>query len=433
MDMIAFVAEHQLCTGCGTCAGICPTGAIRMYISDFGGLFLPKIDEEKCIKCKICVKCCPGHTVNLERINSEVFGKQPKDGLLGNYLGCYIGHSNDNNIRYNASSGGMVTQLLIFALEKGIIDGALVSRMRKDQPLQPEPFIARTKEEILSASKSKYCPVPSNAALREIMANEGKFAVVGLPCHIHGIRMAEANIKGLKDKIVLHVGLLCSHTTNFMGTEFLLRKFKIDKSEVMHINYRGKGWPGFMSIQLKDGRNFDMPFIRNWNAYWNVFSGFLFTPIRCIMCPDQSNESSDISAGDAWLPELKHNTIGESVIITRTAIAEEILALMKSSRIISIKRIPSDKIKESQAFSLNFKKENLSGRLSILTMFGKKIPNINPKPQSRSIALLGAILPYTSIVISSNKRLRSAICHVPLPVFRLYFGLFKYFSLLSKR
>jgi len=53
---------------------------------------------------------------------------------------------------------GVVTQLLIFLLEKGIIDGALVVRMREDQPLEPEPFIARTKEEIISTSKFKYCP-----------------------------------------------------------------------------------------------------------------------------------------------------------------------------------------------------------------------------------------------------------------------------------
>jgi len=39
------------------------------------------------------------------------------------YLNCYIGHSTDYNIRYNSASGGHVTQLSIFALEVGIIDG----------------------------------------------------------------------------------------------------------------------------------------------------------------------------------------------------------------------------------------------------------------------------------------------------------------------
>lgn len=53
----------------------------------------------------------------------------------------------------------MVSALLIFALEQGIIDGALVTKMSENNPLEPQPFIARTREEIISAAKSKYCPV----------------------------------------------------------------------------------------------------------------------------------------------------------------------------------------------------------------------------------------------------------------------------------
>ena len=125
---------------------------------------------------------------------------------IGNYLKCYLGHSTDYDIRFNSSSGGLITQLLIFALEEGIITGALVTRMKKDKPLEPEPFIARTKKEILDAMGSKYCPVPANIALKEILkSKEGeKFAVVGLACHIHGIRKAEQIYASLKKKIILH-------------------------------------------------------------------------------------------------------------------------------------------------------------------------------------------------------------------------------------
>jgi len=79
-----------------------------------------------------------------------------------------------------------VTALFIFALEKGLIDGALVTGMKKDKPLEPEPFIARTREKIISARGSKYCSVPANIALKEILKakEEERFAVVGLPCHI---------------------------------------------------------------------------------------------------------------------------------------------------------------------------------------------------------------------------------------------------------
>jgi len=138
MDTITYVSSSGLCTGCGTCAGICPHEAIHMYRSNYEGRYLPKIEEQKCTYCGLCVKSCPGYSVDFKKINSKIFGKQPEDQQLGNYLRCYIGHSNDHDIRYNSSSGGIVSQLLIFALEKGIIDGALVARMKKDAPLETE-------------------------------------------------------------------------------------------------------------------------------------------------------------------------------------------------------------------------------------------------------------------------------------------------------
>lgn len=203
------VYKEGMCTGCGTCAGICPTNAIEMVIDKKKGIYKPLIDIEKCTKCGLCYKVCPGHSVDFKELNEFVFGKQPENILLGNYINCYAGHSTDYGIRYNSASGGLVTQLLIFAIEEGIIDGALVTRMKKDNPLEPEPFIARTKEEIIEATGSKYCPVPANITLKEILNSKGgeKFAVVGLPCHILGIRNVEQINKKLKSKIVLHLGI----------------------------------------------------------------------------------------------------------------------------------------------------------------------------------------------------------------------------------
>jgi coenzyme F420 hydrogenase subunit beta len=319
----------------------------------------------------------------------------------------------------------------VYALEKGLIDGALVARTKEGNPLEPEPFIARTREEIVSASKSKYCPVATNLALKKILSEEGRFAVVGLPCHIHGIRKAEAIFEGLKDKIVLHVGLFCSHTANFYGTELLLRKFGVGKEDVVRLDYRS-GWPSCMLVQLRNGRSLKVRYNKSWLAYWNVFSSFFFAPFRCLMCADQFNELSDVSIGDAWFPELMGDGSGKSVLVSRTAAADEMLHSMKDCSVISLKTISPDKVKESQAFSLNFKKDNLSGRLSLLSMFGKKTPEIYPKPHSSHfLSLLEAFLCYMNSRASASERVRSLLVYVPLPLFRLYFGLFKCISILS--
>lgn len=408
---------------------MCPGEAIVIAKSESKGLYLPEIRVDKCRLCQLCVECCPGYQVDFQQLNQDIFGRQPQDRFLGNFLHCYIGHSNDRRIRYESASGGIVSQLLIFALEKGIIDGALVVGMKEDKPLEPKPFVARTKAEILSAGRSKYCPVPVNEALRQIVSSQGKFAVVGLPCHIHGVRKAEHQNPRLKKKIVLHVCLLCSHIANFVGTEFVIEKLRIPKNQIRELRYRGKGWPGSMTIELRNGSSANIPLVGSWYSYWPVFSSFLFTPMRCTMCPDQSGELADISLGDAWLPELRSDRIGESIIVARTQIAEDILSKMVSENVISVRLTTPEKVKQSQSVNLTFKKSDLSTRLIMLSLLGKQVPVFTPDQSSWSpMAFLRALLIYFSIAVSSDRHLRSLLVHFPIPFFRMYYGVYKLLS-----
>lgn len=381
------VVKNELCTGCGTCIALCPNDALELTINEKKGIYVPKLDEEKCNNCGICLKVCPGHEVDFKGLNIEIFGKEPEDLLIGHYLSCYIGHSTDYNIRYNSSSGGLVTALLVFALEEGVIDGALVTRMKKDDPLVPEPFIARTREEIIEASKSKYCPVPANIALKEILESKEceRFAVVGLPCHIHGIRKAEQINKNLEEKIVLHLGLLCGHAPNFMGTEFFLKKLNIKKENVKKVDYRGKGWPGNISITLKDGREIVISRVgsersRSLNLHYETAFHLHFFPKRCMVCCDGICELADLSFGDTWmLPELvSDEKIGKSLIISKTGIGEKLLRNAKHEGKIELKNIGRDKTIQSQEQMLLFHK-TLNSRISLFKIFGKSVPRYNTK------------------------------------------------------
>mgnify|MGYP002395996033 CR=1 FL=1 len=427
--MIMQIRNSYLCTGCGTCAGVCPTEAIKMHV--FEGVYVPEIEEEKCVHCGLCVKSCPGYSVNFEDLNRKIFKRQPEDKSLGNYLGCYIGHSNDVDTRYNSASGGIASQLLISALERGIINGAVVVQMKSDRPLETEAFIARTRKQVLDASKSKYCPVTLSEALKQILKEDGKFAVVGLPCHIHGIRKAEEVCKTLKERIVLHAGLMCSHAVSFIGTEFLLEKLGINKRQVKSLSYRGNGWPGGMSVKVKDDSNVSIPLLGSLHSYWAIFSSFFFTPTRCLMCPDQTAELADISLGDAWLPELRRDRIGKSIIVTRTKIAEDILSLMSSAKAISVIAVDPAKVKQTQGLNLKFKKDFFGTRLSILRLFGNQTPRFDA-PADRiwsPINFSRAFYPYLNIQLSSSKHIKSLLTHIPFPLFRLYFGVFKILSL----
>ena len=383
MNNIKEVYDKGLCTGCGTCVSVCPNTAVEMTLDSKIGIFIPRLDENKCNECEICYETCPGHSVDFKELNLEIFGKQPEDVWLGNYIGLHIGHATDYEIRYNSSSGGLVTQLLIFALKEGIIDGALVTRMKKDKPLEPEPFIARTKEEIISAMGSYYCPVPANIGLQEILKEDGKFAVVGLPCHLHGIRKAEMLNKDLREKIVLHFGLMCSNTTTFLGTEYFLRKlgFRIESIEKFY--YRKGGWlpkkkvvvvvKGVENvIQIPSGRfrSFLYQVLDNSTYHQN------FVVPRCLLCCDHTCELADISFGDPRLPELVNNErAGKSLIVSRSEISEEMLERAQSAGKIEItEEISVERFFQGQnpAFKKKFK-----SRLHVLKLLGKTIPYYN--------------------------------------------------------
>jgi coenzyme F420 hydrogenase subunit beta len=426
--ILSDIINEGLCLGCGTCAGVCPTDAISMHMSK--GLFVPEINQEKCNNCQLCVRSCPGYSVDFEALGAKIFGEEPNSKTIGNWIQCYVGHSTNEQLRHYSTSGGMITQLLIFALNNDIIDGAVVTRMNKNNPLEPESFIARTAEEIIEASKSKYCPVETNSCLKQILKEEGRFAVVGLPCHIHGVRKAEMLFKKLKKRIVLHVGLLCSHTVDFSGTSFLLEKLRIQKGNVSRIAYRGNGWPGTMSIETKNGAKMDLPLFGDWNAYWSTFSSFFFTPMRCTLCPDQAAELADISLGDAWLPELKGEKDGASIIVSRTNEGESLLNKAHAAKVISIKRVGVEKVEQSQFINLKLKKEDLPDRLHIMNLMGKETPTFNPSLQQSNsfISALRNFYIYFNIKASSNTRFRSLLLNTPFPLIRLYYGIYKSLS-----
>lgn len=418
---IESVVRDGLCTGCGTCVGICPMDAIEMVIDHRRGIYLPYLDKEKCDQCGICFHVCPGHAVDFKQLNQEIFGKEPRDALFGNYLNCYIGHATDYDIRYNSASGGLVTALLIFALDEGIIDGALVTKMRKDRPLEPQPFIARTREEIISAAKSKYCPVSANIALKEILKEEGRFAVVGLPCHIQGIRKAEIVNKRLKEKIALHFGILGMHTDSFSETEFILQKYGIRKELVAQLDYRGQGWPGTVTIHLKDGTAKSIPYL----DYITLHGLRLFTPRRCNLCRDMTSELADVAFMDPWLPEvLAHEKTGKSLIMPRTKVGKAICQSAKSKKVIEMEEIASSKAAQAQG-GLEFPTKEVKVMHFLFRILGHPTPSYNydtPLLRPGLANYLRALVIYFNEMVSSKSYLRgfiSPLCYMESHIFRI--------------
>jgi coenzyme F420 hydrogenase subunit beta len=407
-----------ICTGCGTCAGLCPTNAINMVIE--AGIYRPFVDASKCTGCKFCVKVCPSNLLDFDELNKFVFGKVPSDRLLGNFIECSVGCSTDEKLRWNASSGGIVTALLINALEEKMIDGVLLVRLSSGNPMEPEAILAYNKADVLSASGSKYCPAPINVQIKTLLESEGKFAVVGLPCHIHGIRKAELANKSLREKIVLHIGLFCAHLGSFNAIQSVLEKAAINANDVSSLKYREGEGLGKMVIILKNGDKITIPY----NLYWDcIFGTFFFTPIACVLCRDATNELSDVSVGDPWLLRIMNQEKKLTAIIARTEQGKKFLSSARARGQIKYQRIDCNLIKQSQIFNLNFKKTT-GARVKFLRQMGKKTPAVIPELKSpNGVRYLIAILPLISIYLSSAARFGWMLKYIPYPLLRAYFRL----------
>lgn len=68
--------------------------------------------------------------------------------------------------------------------------------------MSPRTYIARNRDEIIAARSSKYCVVSYEGIVNEIKQNEGKYVIVGLPCHIQSFRKFCSISKIVKERII---------------------------------------------------------------------------------------------------------------------------------------------------------------------------------------------------------------------------------------
>ena len=51
--------KRIVCSGCGACFALCPSGAINVSMNA-KGFFEAQIDETRCVGCGLCKSACPG-------------------------------------------------------------------------------------------------------------------------------------------------------------------------------------------------------------------------------------------------------------------------------------------------------------------------------------------------------------------------------------
>lgn len=295
------VVEAGKCVGCGTCVLVCPFLCLE-YVNE-----KPSMVKE-CKVCGICAKACPQYEFSLSNIENFVFNRERKpEEAFGVYRKLLLAKAGNSRILEVCQDGGLVTALLLFALKKGFIDGAIVAKSMCGKPFYPRPILATAVDEVLQSAGTKYFYSPNILAItKAIEQKKDSVAFVGTPCQIRAVRkMQLAGLKKYVAPLKLLIGLACSECFIYDGLmqNHISGKLGIDLNYIKKINIKGKMFVTLPSetvaIPLAEAKQYARQ--------------------SCRFCEDFSSELADISVGGLGLD-------GWTFVIIRTEKGEELLS-----------------------------------------------------------------------------------------------------------
>jgi coenzyme F420 hydrogenase subunit beta len=376
---LATIIDGGLCHRCGTCIGICPTGVLGLDSEGY-----PEAQNlSQCTDCDLCVKVCPGDEFDFKEHHQRVFGTPGEpESTHGHFIESAVVHATDSDIQERSTSGGLVTALLLYLLERKEIDGAVVIVSDGDVLWKGKPIIARTREELLSAMKSKYAIAPTNSVFSEIREIPGRYALVGLPCQIHGFVKAAALDERLKERVVLTIGLFCHAAIEHEAFRVLWDSLgERTKGAVKFISRIGKH-PGTPYLMYNDGSLYPVYFgdkrgyrptsIEMINILYR-----LYTPARCLTCFDASAEFADIAVGDPWMAPPEDGVDfykGWSFALIRSARAQALCKQMTEEKVLTTVPVTRNEALRCNTLMANEKRWRAFRVIETLRRQGRPIP-----------------------------------------------------------
>lgn len=292
------IYSYSHCQQCGICEAICPKQAISLKRLD-DGTHEVVVDDDKCIRCKRCVACCPAN-------KHEDYKDYFEDYSQKKY---YLGYNLDNKIRHDSSSGGVCKTIIIESLRNGWADGVYSLKRTDVFPFAEGEFY--TKENIPA-----YDDIP-NSVYHSVMACRNisriqkckRLIVVGTSCQLRAMNTV---LNGKAEEII-RVCIFCKQQKTLESTRFLAKIMgtEIPENLKFFARYRGEGWPGIVRVN-----GFELL----WNRAAQIpFGRRLWTVAGCNGCGDSfgTNALADITLMDPWKIR-EPNALGETLIIVHT-------------------------------------------------------------------------------------------------------------------
>ncbi|MDL2286730.1 Coenzyme F420 hydrogenase/dehydrogenase, beta subunit C-terminal domain [Desulfococcaceae bacterium OttesenSCG-928-F15] len=275
------VLQKGLCTLCGACMDWCP------YLKNLEDHLVMPFD---CLAQEgRCIAVCPRIPTDWEEVRKRFFAEKETDPDLGVVAGIYKVRA--KNPVHHSQDGGSVSALLLHGLGAGLAESALLTRSAGG--LTPEPFLAKTPEEIREAAGSRYFVAAGLRLLSSPEASSDKaIMVVGRPCQIRALRKIQLyeESKGIPRQF-FSIGLFCTWQLSWSFGDFLSREFPEKTIQRITIPRHG------LEVDFGEGsRSVSMDTVR------------AHTRPACQSCSDMGAELADISAG-AFEEEKGWNTL----------------------------------------------------------------------------------------------------------------------------
>ena len=296
------VVETGLCTGCAACVMACPRDVLGYdHATSYQPFNIePTTAADGCLHgekgCDICTRACPRFRDWEVASDMALFGRPRRDDEpIGVYDDLLLVRAVDSEVLSAGQDGGLVSALLIWGLETGLIDGALVSDFSTERPLDAVPAVVTDRAGVLRTAGSRYTYSANPLAMKQ--AEELKLkslALVGMSCQssINGT-VRSRGLNKYANRIAITIGLLCSKTFTYDGMyeQKLAEEQGIPLESINKVNIKGK----FIVWHGEDDTRVDLP-LKDCHVH---------TRPGCALCPDFAAEHADISTGglgqgDGW-------------------------------------------------------------------------------------------------------------------------------------
>jgi len=385
---IETIKANGLCAGCGLCAGIGAgeQPAIVMRDSDAGYRRPEAIGNVPDAQARLIDAICPG--ANIRHRPEEL--EADYHPVWGPLVAARLGWSSDADLRRNASSGGGLSAILTHLLTTGEIDYVVQTAVSPASPVRNALKISTGRDDVFHSAGSRYAPSSPLEDIGQRLDGPRRFAFVGKPCDVAGLRQLARHDPRVNDKVPYMLAFMCAGVPSYRGTSALLREMGVQsEAEVTGFRYRGDGWPGFATAELGDGRRFQMDYDTSWGSILNRHLQF-----RCKICPDGIGEFADIVCADGWHCDADGNPLfdeqdGRSIVVTRTRRGEALVARAVETGALIAEPLAINSIKNMQPFQAK-RKGLVLPRLAAMLAVGRKRPrfeNLALVDNARSLGL----------------------------------------------